>query len=320
MWRAFLAVILCLAYLPAATIFDVSGASFAATGSPNFVGGQNSLLTTALPEFNGVTGFKMHGDYNARNTGFAPCTTCEVSAMAGGTIRVENHGETPYAGDITISWLFRVDELEFLASAPGGIGDGTSNTIIIGEQPPGSPITRIHQDIEDGTSNTLLFGELPPTRERSPDLGGIQDGTSNTILFGEGTPIDPRDFIYRLVIVYGSLPGQIQDGTSNTILIGESLSAQIVAGNGYFGDEISGSASFAFQPLLGPFTLALYVTPQTLDVERGIRLSIPESSIDLNPTPGLNGVTPVPEPGTCGLAAFVLLALGVWRRSGGMSR
>jgi hypothetical protein len=310
MIRILLALVLGVGTLAADTIFDVQSATFQATGSPVFVGSRDTLQTSAFPEVNGVVGFKMFGTFTAVNNGFEDCTTCEISALAGGVIRVGERSEALYEGDIRVDWQFRVDELAVQSAPPGGIEDGTSNTIIIGEQPSSGS----GGDLQDGTSNTIFLSELPPTRQRSPQDGGIQDGTSNTILFGEGTPLEFRDFIYRLVIFYGTLPGDIQDGTSNTILLGESQSAQIAAGNGYFGDEIGGTATFAFQPLLGPFTLGLYIAPVKVGIDRAIRLSIPEDSIDLNPPPA------IPEPATYALMLLGLAALGIARRTAGSVR
>jgi len=82
--------------------------------------------------------------------------------------------------------------------------------------------------IKDGTSNTILFGEqtvISTCLQSVVSLGDITDGTSNTILFGETTDVCLEDAPH-VPITRTTLPG-ITDGTSNTILVGE-------AGGGYF--------------------------------------------------------------------------------------
>ena len=103
------------------------------------------------------------------------------------------------------------------------ITDGTSNTILVGEETgrDGSvrPGDAPAQSISDGTSNTILVGE-ETAREGSVRAGdaptqNISDGTSNTILVGEEAG---REGSVRA----GDAPAQsISDGTSNTILVGE---------------------------------------------------------------------------------------------------
>lgn len=60
------------------------------------------------------------------------------------------------------------------------IRDGTSNTILVGEDSRSSGAPRL-TDIKDGTSNTFFVGESTGAATRA----AIQDGTSNTILFAE---------------------------------------------------------------------------------------------------------------------------------------
>lgn len=114
------------------------------------------------------------------------------------------------------------------AAAQGGITDGTSNTVIIGERPFGDSGCQFGS-FADGTSNTLLFGAGGATECRLPiggstacaiRLAGVTDGSSNTLLVSETpgagcfVPLDPVRCLVQ------TLPG-IGDGTSNTILIGE---------------------------------------------------------------------------------------------------
>lgn len=321
-------LIFLLAGMPAlhAVSFDVTQTSVNVTQGVSFslVGG-SSVGSAALPESNGITGFKLYGTAAAGNQGAADCLNCELSVVAAGTLSQTGGGfilPTP----VPVEWSFRVDEY----IAPQNIQDiqdGTSNTIFFGETfDPTNPC-----GIQDGksstivlgdaagqcqgnvTSSTVLFAEtLQPRRERPVELGGIQDGTSNTILFGETNLTDPRDFIYRLVLVLGSItPGQIQDGTSNTILLGEGSVIEIATGNGYFGDQITGAGSFQLAGPTGPFSLALQIRPTNVAPGRGILLTIPQDSVDVNP------VREIPEPGAWGLTAIglSLFALQRSRRS-----
>lgn len=87
------------------------------------------------------------------------------------------------------------------------IGDGSSNTILIGEGTPGqSPTT------DDGSVRPI--GQTPTT-----SAGQIADGSSNTILIGESTPSTPPP-----TQPSDGNTGQITDGSSNTILLGEATS------------------------------------------------------------------------------------------------
>ncbi len=312
-----------------AVSFDVTQTSVNVTQGVSFslVGG-SSVGSAALPESNGITGFKLYGTAAAGNQGAADCLNCELSVVAAGTLSQTGGGfilPTP----VPVEWSFRVDEY----IAPQNIQDiqdGTSNTIFFGETfDPTNPSGPC--EIQDGTSNTILLGEtsgqclgdgssntvlfaetLRPRRERPVELGGIQDGTSNTILFGETNLTDPRDFIYRLVMVLGSTTlGQIQDGTSNTILLGEGSVIEIATGNGYFGDQITGAGSFQLAGPTGPFSLALQIRPTNVAPGRGILLTIPQDSVDVNPA------GEIPEPGAWGLTAIglSLFALQRSRRS-----
>ena len=126
------------------------------------------------------------------------------------------------------------------AAAQGGVTDGNSNTIIIGESSFGDTGCQFGT-VADGTSNTLVFFSGAATECRLPiggstacviglpSLGGVGDGTSNTLFVGE-TPgagcFVPFDTGRCLV---QTLPG-VGDGTSNTILIGEIVSTS--AGGG----------------------------------------------------------------------------------------
>jgi hypothetical protein len=103
------------------------------------------------------------------------------------------------------------------------ITDGTSNTILVGEETGRHGSVRAGdapiQNISDGTSNTILVGEEAgrdgSVRPGDAPTQNISDGTSNTILLGEETG---RDGSVRP----GDAPTQnISDGTSNTILLGE---------------------------------------------------------------------------------------------------
>ena len=107
----------------------------------------------------------------------------------------------------------------------GIVVDGTSNTVLFGEQTRaflcirGGQITG-NSPINDGSSNTILFGESVVLRlnvgrvtQPAPILQ-IADGTSNTIIFGEiGTDFCLADITIPLE--------PIIDGSSNTILLGE---------------------------------------------------------------------------------------------------
>ena len=118
------------------------------------------------------------------------------------------------------------------------ITDGTSNTVLFGEQPlgirgntsgsvgPTGGRNRGLPGVTDGTSNTFLVGEGPAsTSGGAPGLGGargrnnpalpaITDGTSNTILLGEQATGS------------GSVRPGIADGTSNTIFFAETKPSQ----------------------------------------------------------------------------------------------
>jgi len=305
-----------------AVSFDVTQTSVNVTQGVNFslVGG-SSVGSAALPESNGITGFKLYGTAAAGNQGAADCLNCELSVVAAGTLSQTGGGfilPTP----VPVEWSFRVDEY----IAPQNIQDiqdGTSNTIFFGETfDPTDPC-----GIQDSTANTIVLGDaagqcqgnvtsstflfaetLEPRRERPVELGGIQDGTSNTILFGETNLTDPRDFIYRLVLVLGSTTTeQIQDGTSNTILLGEGSVIEIATGNGYFGDQITGAGSFLLAGPTGPFSLALQIRPTNVAPGRGILLTIPQDSVDINP------VGEIPEPGAWGLTAIGLCLFSLQR-------
>lgn len=132
------------------------------------------------------------------------------------------------------------------------IQDGTSNTVLLGEQtsfaacfdevalPPGGA-----QAITDGTSNTIFLGEtggsgltgrlLPPV-----SLNEIVDGTSNTIFIGEITA--NRLCLGDARIVEPDSP-EITDGTSNTILIGEDTFFDICFRNARGGSSITDGTS-----------------------------------------------------------------------------
>jgi hypothetical protein len=110
----------------------------------------------------------------------------------------------------------------------GGISDGTSNTILVGDLPPlgstgtifdGSSNTIRFGEIQDGTSNTILIGETFDYLVYAvANINSIPDGTSNTIQFGEvGSGIAKFGFRYRHVFTPG-----ITDGSSNTIFLGEN--------------------------------------------------------------------------------------------------
>lgn len=82
--------------------------------------------------------------------------------------------------------------------------------------------------IVDGTSNTILFGEqtvVTTCLSQVSSLGNITDGTSNTISFGETTDVCFEE-ASRLPVTRTTRPG-VTDGTSNTILLTED-------GTGYF--------------------------------------------------------------------------------------
>jgi hypothetical protein len=112
---------------------------------------------------------------------------------------------------------------------PGGIADGTSNTILLGERTgfqarpgyatPWGPVG----SVLDGTSNTIIFPERGSTAFclgnagfEQPDISEVIDGTTNTIVVGENSRLD---FCFASARV-----GTVADGTSNTILFGESRS------------------------------------------------------------------------------------------------
>ena len=104
------------------------------------------------------------------------------------------------------------------------ITDGTSNTIMFGENSAGTndpfrPPTGSFlgpgrtPSITDGTSNTVLFGE-----RQAPS---ITDGTSNTVLFGERTPSITDGTSNTVVFGEQHPTSGITDGTSNTIMLTE---------------------------------------------------------------------------------------------------
>ncbi len=267
--------------LQAAIVFDVTTTSVTPTLAASFgLFGVNTIASTPLPTSNGITGFKIAGSAAAENKGSTICTTCELTVRAGGNLSSSGFG-TVLPAPVPVSWSFRVDEV----STPG---------------------------IKDGTSNTIsLENTLPPTRTRLPENGGITDGTSNTIIFGESLPTESRNFLYRLFIIYGSstgAPSPITDGNSNTIIFGETTTQQIASGNGYYGDEILGAGSFNLQNRFGLFTLELHILPTGLGVDRGILLTIPQNSIDLNPP------NSVPEPSAIALTFAGLAVLALRRK------
>lgn len=138
------------------------------------------------------------------------------------------------------------------AAAQGGITDGTSNTVIIGEHPFGDTGCQFGS-FADGTSNTLVFGAGVATECRLPiggstacaiRLAGVTDGSSNTLLVSETpgagcfVPLDPVRCLVQTLPVAGTgdlpdvrigtdgapcLPtsSAIMDGTSNTLFVGE---------------------------------------------------------------------------------------------------
>lgn len=171
---------------------------------------------------------------------------------------------------VGVSWDFTVDEFALLPK----VGDGNSNVL-------------------SGITN------LPPTRDRNLN---IEDGTSNTIIF-------PVNFTYRLLLLYEGDQSAIQDGSSNTIVLIDLSPQTLASGSGLYGDRISGSSQFRPKTLLGGFTLALIISPIDLDVNHGIRLTIPTNSIDINP------VSSVPEPSTFLLAASTLALLRFKRKN-----
>jgi len=89
------------------------------------------------------------------------------------------------------------------------------------------------RDIVDGTSNTILIGEeqygsacRPNLRDLSnweQVLRDIADGTSNTIFIGETDGFAVLDQSSRVRICASDGLTSIVDGTSNTIAVGESL-------------------------------------------------------------------------------------------------
>lgn len=135
----------------------------------------------------------------------------------------------------------------------GLVSDGTSNTLLVGEQTVVTACIRLGSSstlptITDGSSNTLLFGENQAltlrvgTRYAWPSSGGIDgiaDGTSNTILFGENT----------LEICFGGdtrlvdLGDPIVDGTSNTIVIGEGARFDMCLRYAALGQIVDGTSN-----------------------------------------------------------------------------
>ena len=112
-------------------------------------------------------------------------------------------------------------------TVPGGITDGTSNTIVFNENAALAVTPGFHSgpapQIIDGTSNTILVGEGAPdalclgdATVDEPLPGNIVDGTSNTIVFGENSNFD--------MCFSRAATGSIVDGTSNTIQFGETRS------------------------------------------------------------------------------------------------
>lgn len=279
---------------------------------------QHSMTATPLPSVNGLEGFKLSGTAAAGHNGGFDCGNCGLEVAVAGTV-------PGLSGDLQVplSWSFRVDEFVM----PAQIVDGTSNTILFAESLPSNPAGACgitdgtsntilfgetgEQCLTDGASNTVLFGEVQrPRRLRDPSEGGISDGTANTILFGEQGTLDPRDFLYRLVMVYTSPGEPINDGTSNTIFFRESTTTNqfIASGNGYFGDIVAGQTNFLLPVAAQNFRLVLTVEAAGLPSGKGILLTIPNDSIDVNPT------GEVPEPGSLWLAA---LGLGLgWKKLG----
>jgi hypothetical protein len=146
----------------------------------------------------------------------------------------------------------------------GGITDGTSNTILIGERTgfqisPGyaTPFGPVGS-ILDGTSNTIFFPErgatefcLGNTGFEQPGIGEVVDGTTNTIVFGENSSVD---FCFASARV-----GTIADGTSNTVLFGETRSNLCFQGLHPASDLVQGVAEPPSAAILTAALLALAI-------------------------------------------------------------
>jgi hypothetical protein len=114
---------------------------------------------------------------------------------------------------------------------------------------------------------------------------------------------------HRLLFLYEGGDSTIQEGSSSTINFVDLSPQTLASGSGLYGDRISGAGQFQPKTLSGGFTLALILRPIDLDVNHGIRLTIPNDSIDINP------VSDVPEPSTWILAASTLALLGFKRKN-----
>ena len=99
--------------------------------------------------------------------------------------------------------------------------DGSSNTLLLSETSAiGVVWSSSNFGAVDGTSNTILIGDDFCYRgiQTPTPIGQITDGTSNTILFPEN-PIDVRDGSFDVCFARVGIT-TITDGTSNTIQIG----------------------------------------------------------------------------------------------------
>ncbi|MFN8530402.1 MAG: hypothetical protein U0670_17510 [Anaerolineae bacterium] len=126
------------------------------------------------------------------------------------------------------------------ATSTALLGDGTSNTIVVGQ---GTRPPRPTADTSAGFVTLAPFSTATHTPPAATPTSGIQDGSSNTLLIGEVTrtaaPTGDGSVRFVTLAPFTTATGTpptptsgIQDGSSNTLLIGEVTRTATSTGDG----------------------------------------------------------------------------------------